>query len=71
MDKRIKARPKFAPPFNSTIVESGPRTLVFMLVCIPWRLGKDPMFVAETRQITDNSRGNELLNGNLPHKDKK
>ena len=68
MDNFIKAAAGIDPHCNSSFAVSGPLTQVFMLGCIAQRLGEDLKFDAQTNQITNNSRANELLKGHPPRK---
>ena len=53
---------------NSKFAVSGPLTQMFMLGCIAQRLGGTLKFDTETKQITNNKRANELLQGHPPRK---
>lgn len=66
MDNFIRAAAGLDPSCNSSFAISGPLTQVFMLGCIAQRLGENLEFDHETRQITNNTRANELLKGNPP-----
>ena len=66
MDNFIRAAAELDPSCNSSFAISGPLTQVFMLGCIAQRLGENLEFDHETRQITNNTRANELLKGNPP-----
>ena len=68
MDNFLKAAAGVDPYCNSSFAVSGPLTQVFMLGCIAQRLGEDLKFDSKTRQITNNTRANELLKGNAPRK---
>ena len=53
---------------NSKFAVSGPLTQVFMLGCIAQRLGGTLKFDTEKKEITNNERANQLLNGHAPRK---
>lgn len=66
MDNFLRAAAGLDPYCNSSFAVSGPLTQVFMLGCIAQRLGTNLQFDAETRQITNNPRANEMLKGHAP-----
>ncbi|EMI51825.1 oxidoreductase domain-containing protein [Rhodopirellula sallentina SM41] len=66
MNNFLRAAAGLDPYCNSSFAVSGPLTQVFMLGCIAQRLGEDLEFDTKTRQITNNSRANELLKGPAP-----
>lgn len=68
MDNFLKAAAGIDPHCNSRFAVSGPLTQVFMLGCIAQRLGVNLEFDANTNQITNHARANELLKGNPPRK---
>jgi hypothetical protein len=53
---------------NSKFAVSGVLTQVFMLGCIAQRLGGTLKFDTQTKQITNNERANQLLQGPPPRK---
>ncbi|MEL6108587.1 MAG: Gfo/Idh/MocA family oxidoreductase [Planctomycetota bacterium] len=68
MDNFLKAAAGVDPVCNSSFAVSGPLTQVFMLGCIAQRLGEDLEFDLASKQITNNSRANDLLVGNTPRR---
>ncbi|MGB7345253.1 MAG: Gfo/Idh/MocA family oxidoreductase [Pirellulaceae bacterium] len=66
MNNFLRAAAGLDPYCNSSFAVSGPLTQVFMLGCIAQRLGENLEFDTAKKQITNNARANELLQGNTP-----